>query len=343
MSWSSRKWAPYVPVAQRQRQAAREVARLRKAGQTISPVEIAGRAIATTIWGKAWCDHLESLHDYENRLPRGRTYVRNGSVIDLQIAPRAVTALVSGSDIYRVAVTFGAVPKTAWRTICTDCAGQIDSLVELLQGRLSKAVMARLCRREQGLFPKPSEIRFSCSCPDYAALCKHVAAVLYGVGARLDTKPELLFRLRDVDEAALIANAGAMMPESSATIPNRILKDGDVAALFGIDIATAADDAELPAAQKPARGRRKAPGQAPKCRTTREKAASAAKPRSAKPPARTAKAPKATKAKASAAPANQTAPAKPKRQAADKPVKWWLKPKAAKPPKRDARSKNKTG
>ena len=344
MSWYSRKWAPYVPVAQRQRQAAREVARLRKAGQTISPVEIAGRAIATTTWGKAWCDHFESLHDYENRLPRGRTYVRNGSVIDLQITPRAVTALVSGSDIYQVTVTIGPVPKTAWRTICTDCAGQIDSLVELLQGRLSKAVMARLCRREQGLFPKPSEIRFSCSCPDYAALCKHVAAVLYGVGARLDTKPELLFRLRDVDEAALIANAGATLPESSATIPNRILEGGDVAALFGIDIAaSAADDVEPSAAQKSARGRRKAPGRAPKSRTTREKAASAAKPRAAKPAARTAKAPKAAKTKVSAAPANQTAPAKPKRQAADKPVKWWLKPKVAKPPKRGAQSKNKTG
>ena len=341
MSWHSRNWASYVPVAQRRRQGAREVARLRKAGQMVSPVEIAGRAIATTPWGKAWCDHLESLHDYENRLPRGRAYVRNGSVIDLQIAPRVVTALVSGSDIYRVTVTIGTVPKTVWQTICTDCAGQIDSLVELLQGRLSKAVMARLCRREQGLFPKPSEIRFSCSCPDYAALCKHVAAVLYGVGARLDTRPELLFRLRDVDEAALITNVGTTLPESAATIPGRILEDGDVAALFGIDIAASAvENAKPPTSQVPVSGKRKA--SKPTYRTTGDKVAST-QGSAAKPVRRSAKTPKAAKAKLPAAPAIQTAPAKLKRQAADKPIKWWLKPKVVDPPKQSIRSKPKIG
>src|SRR6476646_1281293 len=200
MSRSFGGWAPYVPVAARRRKAEREIEKLRKKGAGLSPVKIEGRQIARTFWGKAWCDNLESYRDYENRLPRGRTYVRNGSVVDLQIAPLQVKAMVSGSSIYVVTVSIKAVPKAMWQSLCRDCAGGIDSLVELLQGRFSGAVMERLCRQDHGLFPKPMDIRFSCSCPDSASMCKHVAAVLYGVGSRLDEKPELLFRLRSVDE-----------------------------------------------------------------------------------------------------------------------------------------------
>src|SRR5271163_415228 len=199
MSRSFGGWAPYVPVAARRRKAERETEKLRKKGAVLSPVKIEGRQIARTFWGKAWCENLESYRDYENRLPRGRTYVRNGSVVDLQIAPREVTATVSGSELYQVKVSIGEVPKKQWASICKDCTGGIDSLVELLQGRFAKGVMERICRQGDGLFPKPAEIRFSCSCPDHASMCKHVAAVLYGVGARLDAQPELLFRLRAVD------------------------------------------------------------------------------------------------------------------------------------------------
>jgi uncharacterized Zn finger protein len=177
-------WAPYVSVAARRRQAEREMEKLRKKGAVVSPVKLEGKKIAATFWGKAWCDNLESYHDYENRLPRGRTYVRNGSVVDLQIAQREVSAMVSGSSIYTVKITIGEVAKAHWKSICADCSGGIDSLVELLQGRFSKGVMERICRQGAGLFPKPSEIRFSCSCPDSASMCKHVAAVMYGVGAR---------------------------------------------------------------------------------------------------------------------------------------------------------------
>lgn len=167
MSRGYGEWAPYVPVAERRRMAEREVEKLRKKGHPVAPVTIEGRAIATTFWGKAWCDNLESYRDYENRLPRGRTYVRNGSVVDLQIAPLEIKALVSGSSIYKVAITIKGLPPVQWRSICQDCTGGIDSLVELLQGRLSKGVMERLCRQDKGLFPKPSEIKFSCSCPDF--------------------------------------------------------------------------------------------------------------------------------------------------------------------------------
>ena len=237
MSHYDSGWPRYVPVAERRRNAEREMEKLRKKGHSIAPVKIEGRSIANTFWGKAWCDNLASYRDYETRLPRGRTYVRNGSVLDLQIAPQKVTAMVSGSSIYRVTVSIGAVPPTQWQTLCGECGDGIDSIVELLQGRLSKGVMERLCRQNNGLFPKPSDIRFSCDCPDHASMCKHVAAVLYGVGARLDQQPELLFRLRAVNEHDLVANIGTVLPLSKKNpAPGRILAAEDMSALFGLDI-----------------------------------------------------------------------------------------------------------
>lgn len=241
-------WAPYVPAAERRRRAQRAMEKLRRKGHVAAPVMIQGRAIATTFWGKAWCDNLESYRDYANRLPRGRTYVRNGSVLDLQIAPNEVTATVSGSSIYNVRVSVSEVSGPQWSAICKDCAGGVDSLVELLQGRLSKAVMERICRQHTGLFPEPADIQFSCSCPDYASMCKHVAAVLYGVGARLDEQPELLFRLRAVDEMELVAHVDATLPAArQAPAPGRVLDSDDLSAMFGLDMEAtdgpgAADD-----------------------------------------------------------------------------------------------------
>src|SRR4051794_1110427 len=183
MSWY--EFRPYVPVAQRRRQAEQKLKKLKKKGQSVAPVTIEGRTIAKSFWGKSWCDNLERYGDYANRLPRGRTYVRNGSVVDLQIDAGAITARVSGSALYKVTVKIATVPKARWNILVSDCAGEIDSLVELLQGRLSQGVMQRMCKQGSGLFPAPKEIKFNCSCPDWADMCKHVAAVLYGVGARL--------------------------------------------------------------------------------------------------------------------------------------------------------------
>ena len=233
-------WRPYVSAAQRQRQAHSELSKLKKKGHTISPVVVEGRMIASTFWGKAWCENLEGYSDYENRLPRGRTYVRNGSVIDLQIEPGVIKALVSGSNIYKVVVKVAPVGKARWQSICKDCAGAIDSLIELLQGRFSKGVMERVCQRKTGLFPSPHEIEFSCSCPDWADMCKHVAAVLYGIGARLDQKPGLLFLLHQVDEKELIAGAGKGLPLSKgAPATKKVVAGEDLAALFGLDMAPA--------------------------------------------------------------------------------------------------------
>ena len=201
---------------------------------------IDGRAIARTFWGKAWCDNLERYSDFANRLPRGRTYVRNGSVVDLQVGPGSVTALVSGSTMYDVKVTVGAVTRGGWTAICKDCSGAIDSLVELLQGRFSSGVMTRLCAEKTGLFPSPKDILFTCSCPDWASMCKHVAAVLYGIGARLDHQPELLFTLRKVDQQDLIVNAGSdLSKKRKGPAAAKVLASDDLSEMFGIELAPA--------------------------------------------------------------------------------------------------------
>lgn len=233
-------WPAYVSVAERRQKAAREITRLKKAGQKVAPVVIEGRKIAATFWGAAWCDNLESYRDYANRLPRGRSYVRNNAVIDLSIGPREVRAKVVGSEIYSILITIKHLPAAAWTSICADCAGRVDSLVELLQGKLSKPVMERVCRQGDGLFPKPAAIRFSCSCPDGASLCKHVAAALYGVGARLDVEPELLFRLRAVDAGEIFANLDGALPASHNGGAGMRLDAGDLSDIFGIDLAASA-------------------------------------------------------------------------------------------------------
>jgi len=252
-------WRPYVTVAERRRKAAREMEKLKKKGHPVSPVVVEGRTIARTFWGKAWCENLEGYSDFENRLPRGRAYVRNGSVVDLQIGGGEVKAMVSGSEIYKVAVKVTPVSKGRWRSLCADCGGAIDSLVELLQGRFSKGVMERMCRQGTGLFPSPDEIQFSCSCPDWASMCKHVAAVLYGIGARLDHQPELLFKLHKVDEKELIAKAGQGLPlAGKAPGAEKTLGSEDLSAIFGLEMAQSADAAAplpVPAA-KPQRAKK---------------------------------------------------------------------------------------
>jgi uncharacterized Zn finger protein len=274
MSWRSYEdyYPRYVSVAERRANAAREMDKLRKKGQVVTPVVIEGRKIATTFWGKAWCDHLESFSDFANRLPRGRTYVRNGSVVDLQILPGGITAHVAGSDLYTVTIDITPLAAPRWAQLRGRCAGEIGSLIDLLKGKLSDGVMRVMTARDDGLFPAPAQIRMDCSCPDYAGMCKHIAAVLYGVGARLDLQPELLFRLRDVDHTELITQAAdvSKLTTRSGSKRKTIAADelGDV---FGIDIATdEATPPPTPKAKKPKKAKEK-------------KAPPAAKRRSIKP------------------------------------------------------------
>jgi uncharacterized Zn finger protein len=249
------EYRPYVSVAERREKAERHVAKLRKKGKTILPVKIEGREIAKSFWGMSWCTNLERYSDYETRLPRGRTYLRNGSVVHLEIAKGKIAAMVVGSELYNVKIAIAPVAAKRWQAICRDCAGSVDSLVELLQGRLAKGVMDRVCHEGDGLFPSPDEIELSCSCPDWADMCKHVAAVLYGIGARLDQEPQLLFLLRDVDENELLARAGQDLPIKDAALnAEKVLDDSDVAALFGLEMAEAAvADTPAPMVTEPPR------------------------------------------------------------------------------------------
>jgi len=255
------RWGRYVPVADRMRNGARHAARLAKQGHTPRPVVPSGRGrtLATTFWGRAWCDNLTAYAALSNRLERGRSYLRNGLVIDLGIKPGSVTALVSGSEVYEVRVRIKPMPPRRWKAVVKACAGKIDSVVELLAGRFDASVMAHVCRQKTGLFPAPAEITYECTCPDGFGggwLCKHVAATLYGVGVRLDEDPELLFRLRRVAHADLLARASAGLV--AAGPPRRGARRGIAAdrlsAVFGIDL-----EAEpSPRARRPSRptGRR---------------------------------------------------------------------------------------
>ena len=242
-------WPRYIPVTEQRLKALKKVEKLRKKGMEICPVEIEGRKIARTFWGSGWCSHLESFSDYANRLPRGRSYVRNGFVCHLAISEGIIEAIVCGTHLYNVKIWVEKLPEQKWQQIKKQCAGQIGSILELLQGKLAKNIMTVVADREKGLFPLPAEIALSCDCPDWADMCKHVAAALYGVGRRLDEQPELLFLLRGVNLDDLIAEGAeealTSRVGSSKKGKSRRVADTELEAVFGIDLGDEgnADDA----------------------------------------------------------------------------------------------------
>ena len=248
-------WAPYVPVAQRQAKAAKYAAAVaKKEKRTLAPVKIEGRTIAKSFWGKAWCDNLERYSDYSNRLPRGGTYVRNGSVVDLQIGKGSINAIVSGSEVYTIKIKIATLAQEVWEKIKKDCSRSIDSLLDLLQGKFDQGVMERLTQKEDGLFPRPKEISLDCSCPDSAGMCKHIAATMYGVGHRLDSSPELLFQLRAVDHLELIGAAVSAdnLQKSLASANDNALAGNDLGELFGIELdiaGTVSEPTKIPVAK----------------------------------------------------------------------------------------------
>lgn len=247
MGYEYDRWPRYVPVAERRQKAAKELGKLAKKGEAVQPVVIEGRTIARTFWGKAWCENLEGYSDFANRLPRGRTYVRNGSVCHLAIEKGIIRARVSGTSLYTVTIGIKPLAAGSWEEIRKRCAGKITSLLELLSGKLAGGVMEIVTDRKSGLFPKPEEITLDCSCPDWATMCKHVAAVLYGVGARLDEKPELLFLLRGVNHLELVTESLKDAVSSSLEGGSgRRLAGGDLSDVFGVDL-----EEDLPASFVP--------------------------------------------------------------------------------------------
>ena len=235
---SSYGYPEYVSVAERKRSALTQLKELeRKTGRAAAPIVITARRIASSFWGKGWCDHFEGFSDLANRLPRGRTYARNGSIVDLSIERGVIHARVAGTSLYTVRIDIETLPGKRWSAVIEQCGGQIDSLVGLLAGKLSDDVMRVITARDTGLFPRLNELKMDCSCPDYATMCKHVAAVLYGAGARLDAAPELLFTLRGVDQQDLVAVDSMSAVTSRARGGERVIADDDLSAIFGIDLA----------------------------------------------------------------------------------------------------------
>ena len=246
-------FAPYVPVAQRRADAEKQRAKLLRKGETLHPVTLSGFAIATQWWGKSWCKNLERYADYSNRIGRGRSYVRNGMVLDLRIAPGVVTALVQGSrpQPYKVNVKVAPLSAPARAQVEEACRGQLGSLSDLLAGQFPKALESLFMAEGTGLFPAPSDIQFDCTCPDWASMCKHVAAVLYGIGARFDEDPGLFFALRGLDPAKLIGGVVKQRADELLSKAKRsskkVLADADLGAVFGIELTTPAPPAQSPA------------------------------------------------------------------------------------------------
>lgn len=237
----------YVSVAEKKAKAAGNLAKLRKKNPELQPIIIEGAAIAKTWWGKSWNLNLERYADYSNRIGRGRSYVRHGAVLDLQIRPGQVKALVQGTRLkpYTVIIQIREITKNIWQKIKAACAGKLDSLPELLDGKFPKDLGEIFTTQGQGLFPSPHEIEFNCSCPDWAYMCKHVAATLYGIGSRLDVSPSLFFELRKVNVDDLIQQAvkdqSRRLLKKAGKTSARMIAEPDLAGLFGIDMEEPVD------------------------------------------------------------------------------------------------------
>lgn len=231
---------PYVPVGVREAKADRQIVELKKKNPNLAPVLLKGNAIASSWWGKAWNTNLESYADYENRIGRGRSYVRHHAVLDLQILPGKVEALVQGGGLhpYQITVSIDALDGECWKRMVSLCNHQIGSIEDLIAGKFPRELEQIFTDKSYGMFPTPAEIHFSCSCPDYAYMCKHVAAVLYGVGARLDQEPLLFFTLRNVDVQDLIRRSiedrMESMLENAGKKTDRVISESEMHDIFGI-------------------------------------------------------------------------------------------------------------
>ncbi|MCE2515019.1 MAG: helix-turn-helix domain-containing protein [Acidobacteria bacterium] len=199
-------WYPrYLSIGARRARALPEMLRLRERGVHVQPIETTGQTVARRFWGRRWFDHLDSFAGREDRLALGRALVRRGAVCHLEIRPGVVEAMVAGSALYRVVVRMRTTEPTAWQAVVRACAGRVGSIPDLLRGALPNGAIEAVTDPDRGLLPRREEIDPHCGCADGTALCRHAAAALYGVGLRLDAAPELLFRLRGVDETDLIA------------------------------------------------------------------------------------------------------------------------------------------
>lgn len=236
------EYPEYVPVAEKKRRALQKLSELQKKNSAIRPVIIQGTALVRNWWGKAWNTNLERYADYHNRIGRGKSYVRHGAVLDLQIEKGNIAALVQGSRSkpYKVVVRVKTLPSRVWQEIKAACGGRLESLQDLIAGVFPRELGDIFLSKDTGLFPSPKEISFDCSCPDWASMCKHVAATLYGIGARLDDDPMLFFTLRGVDVQELVRRTVAEQTDKllkkAGKKSSRVLESANLSELFGIDV-----------------------------------------------------------------------------------------------------------
>ena len=228
------------PDAEQLKQNARQTIQKEKArGKQPEPVVIQGRSIVKSWWGQAWCDNLERYADYESRLERGKRYVRTGAVVDLKIQKGKVLARVQGrrKTPYKIEIRISPLSEERCQRAIEKCSRKIENLEQLVNGNFPEE-LKEVFLGEQGLFPKPREISFNCSCPDWALMCKHVAAVLYGIGARVDENPFLFFELRGIDAGRFVdvplANRVENMLANADTPSERIIMGNNWEDLFGV-------------------------------------------------------------------------------------------------------------
>ncbi|WP_082680583.1 SWIM zinc finger family protein [Oceanivirga salmonicida] len=203
------------------------------------PVIVEGRLLAKTWWGKSWNKNLESYADYTNRIGRGRSYLRNGAVIHFEMNKGKIYALLQGSrrKPYTVFIDIEIVSEAKIKNL-KKFFNDIDTIDNLIKGEFPEKMSKSLLDKKCGLFPTPSEIDFACSCPDWAYMCKHVAATLYAVGTKLDTNPMLFFELRGIDGNELIKNEVVDKLENILSKDkirsHRVLEEDEVVELFNL-------------------------------------------------------------------------------------------------------------
>ena len=238
--WKTSMQYSQISVGELQRKAQQSVNNAKSKGKELHPIVIEGRQIAKSWWGIAWCQNIEQYADYSSRLTRGKRYVKTGAVIDLQIVKGKVKARVQGTrrTPYKVEINISPLKEDVCEEIIDQCSSQIQDLQQLLNGEFPED-LKDLFLSKHGLFPSQREISFICSCPDWAIMCKHVAAVLYGIGAKLDENPFLFFELRGIDVNKLVDvtikdHVDSLLKHADMPVTDRVMDDSCIETLFGL-------------------------------------------------------------------------------------------------------------
>lgn len=255
MGWGSNGgFGPYISKAEKIERAEKvKIKLMKKKGVILEPIALESQVIARTWWGKSWNNNLERYADFQYRLGRGRSYVRCGSVIDLKIIANEINALVMGSDSspYTIKVKIDKLDNKSQSSLMEKSRTSLDSMHSLLAGEFPMDLKDEFFKQGTGIFPTPKELHFNCSCPDVAKMCKHVAAAMYGVSARLDQKPELFFLLRGVNiddfvNTLIEKEREKILTRAKTKSSRSIVADTDeISELFGIDVDDNSSDLQM--------------------------------------------------------------------------------------------------